>query len=363
MTPGGGRIERDRLPEEGGDEYEDEPRLRGPWWFGRRPRALTEEQREHLLGQLFFEGPDRAPFLRRFAVLLAFSVLIAVFGLAEDSAPVVIGAMLISPLATPLLGLSAALVMGWPRRQLESLAILAAGTLGAFALAWVALLLVPEPRELTLQSEQLIARTEPRLLDLGIAIVAGAAGAYVLIRREAIGALPGVAIAVALVPPLSAVGMMVELGEPRLGEDALLLYLTNVAGIVLAGSLVLLFAGMRPETVRGRLPRRVRVGIAAAVVAVLAVAYPLVAVTRDRIDEATGRDTATELVREWLAAADQPLISIAVEPGAVHVEMAGPRRPPTIDLLAEALAAGLGEEVSLTADWIREHRLEAEAAP
>jgi uncharacterized membrane protein len=152
--------------------------------------------------------------------------------------------------------------MGWPRRQLESLAIIVGGTAGAVALAFVALWLLPEPSVLTMQSGELLARTEPSLLDLGIAVAAGTAGAYVLIRREAIGALPGVAIAVALVPPLSAVGMTLELGEPALAREALLPYLTNVAGIVLAGALVLLLVGIRPHTVRGRFTRRVRIGVA-----------------------------------------------------------------------------------------------------
>jgi len=350
----------ERLPEEG-ERSEGRPRLRGPWWFGRR-RQLTEEQRRDLLSQLYFEGADRRPFLARFAALLAFSVLIAVLGLAGDSAAVVIGAMLISPLATPLLGLSAALVMGWPRRQLESLAILVAGTAGAIALAWVALFLIPEPRVVTLQSEQLLSRTEPRLLDLGIAIIAGGAGAYVLARKEAIGALPGVAIAVALVPPLSCVGMMLELGEPRLAEEALLLYLTNVAGIVLAGSVVLLVTGMRPRTIRGRLTRRARTGLTLAALAVIAVAYPLARVTEERVEAETSLDDAGAVVREWLAPTELLLHDISVESGAVEIEVAGPEPPPPLEPLADRLAAALDDDVTLTAGWIREQRFEAEAA-
>ena len=69
------------------------------------------------------------------------------------------------------------------------------------------MLSIPEPRQVTIASQKLLARTGPGLLDLAIAIAAGAAGAYVLVRKEAIGALPGIAIAVALVPPLATVGM------------------------------------------------------------------------------------------------------------------------------------------------------------
>lgn len=350
------------LPEELEPAESETPRLRGPWWFGGR-RRLTEEQRESLLSQLFFEGGDRAQFLGRFTVLLTLSVLIAVFGLAENSAAVVIGAMLISPLATPLLGLSAALVMGWPRRQLETAAIVAGGTAGAVALACLVLWILPEPREITLASEQLLDRTEPRLLDLGVAIVAGAAGAYVLLRREAISALPGVAIAVALVPPLATVGMMLELGEPDLAAKALLLYLTNVAGIVLAGSLVLLFAGVRPETLHGRLTRRARVGVGASVLAVLVVAYPLAVVTNDRIEAAADHDGATAAAREWLRERGMSLLDVEVDGDSVELQIGGPELPRTLDDLADRVADRLDRDVSVTAEWVRQHRIEAEGSP
>jgi uncharacterized hydrophobic protein (TIGR00271 family) len=351
-----GPREPEGLPEEG--DVEREPRLRGPWWFGGR-RRLSEEQREQLLSQLYFEGPDRGPFLRRFSTLLALSVLIAVFGLAEDSAPVVIGAMLISPLATPLLALSAALVMGWPRRQLESLAIVVGGTIGALALAWVALWALPEPQSVTIASGELLARTEPRLLDLGIAIVAGAAGAYVLIRREAIGALPGVAIAVALVPPVATAGMLFELDRPALAEQALLLYATNVAGIVLAGSLVLLLAGMRPETVRGRLTRRIRLGVLAATLTVLAVAYPLGAETADRVSNAGDRDEAMRIAGEWIEGRGLELAGVDVEGESVRLQLTGPRPPPPLESLADRLAAGLEKDVELTVNWTPRRSFEA----
>lgn len=322
-------------------------------------RELSDEQRRDLLAQLYAENDARLPFLRRFFILLTLSVTIAVFGLAASSGPVVIGAMLISPLTTPLMGLAAALVMGWPRRQLEALAVLAAGTLWAFVLAYATLKLLPEPRALTLQSSELLARTEPRLLDLAVAVVAGAAGAYVLVRREAIGALPGVAIAVALVPPLSTIGMMVELGEPGLADDALLLYLTNLAGIVFAGALVLLAAGMRPASHDGRLPRRAKVGLASATLMVVAIAYPLTVVTRHGIAIALDHDDATRIAREWAAGTGLRIRSVDVSSHSVRIETAGPRRPTSVDALADDIAVEFEQDVEVTVDWTRERRTTA----
>lgn len=315
-----------------------------------------------MLSQLYYEGVERVPFLRRFGALLAFSVLIAVLGLARDSGPVVIGAMLVSPLTTPLLGLSTALVMAWPRRQLESLAILVLASLAGIVVAWATLWLIPEPKFVTLASQELLARTEPRLLDLGIAIVAGAAGAYVLVRREAVGALPGVAIAVALVPPLATVGMMLELGEGLLAADALLLYLTNLAGIVLAASLVMLLTGMRPYTSHGeRLPRRAWIGILAASLAVLAVSVPLVVHTSDQLDEAIEHDDATSAIDEWSAGTGLEIADVRVEEDSVHADVAGPEPPPPLDPLAKQLSDDFGRQVTVEVGWTEQRLIRATA--
>jgi uncharacterized hydrophobic protein (TIGR00271 family) len=342
-----------------GSKEEDAPRLRRPWWFS-RARELSDEQRRQLLSQLYFDGPDRGPFLRRFAVLLALSVLIAVFGIAEDSVPVVIGAMLVSPLTTPLLGLSAGLVMGWPRRQLQSLRILLIATVGAVGFAWLAMKAIPEPQTLTVQSQQLLARTEPRLLDLAIAIVAGAAGAYVLVRREAVGALPGVAIAVALVPPVSAIGMTLELGRADLADEALLLYVTNLAGIILAASFTLLILGVRPKLEgHPKAIRRVRIGIGIAVLLVLLISYPLAAVTISRVEGAIDNDNVHRTASTWLADTGLRLENATISGDSVHVDVVGPRRPPPASLLAKQLGIKLGHPVDVTVGWTKQSVMRA----
>jgi uncharacterized hydrophobic protein (TIGR00271 family) len=338
--------------------------LRGPWWFRRRSE-LSDEQRTSLFAQLFFEGPDRLPFLSRFAVLLALSILIAAFGLATDSAPVVIGAMLVSPLTTPLLGLCASLVLGWPRRQLESVAILILASVLGIGLAWLVMAAIPEPESITRTSRELVARTNPQLLDLAIAIAAGAAGAYVLVRREAIGALPGVAIAVALVPPLTAVGMMLQLGEPGLAGEALLLYVTNLAGIVLSGSLVMLLLGVQPERIKGSLPTRTRVGMVAALAVALALVLPLQKSTRQTVSEATNVDAAQRAAERWAAVEDLELKRVTVENDLVDIDVAGLRMPRNdeVDELATELASHFGRPIELKVGWSRQVTFDTNAEP
>jgi uncharacterized membrane protein len=96
------------------------------------------------------------------------------------------------------------------------------------------------------------ARTFPGLLDLGIAVTAGAAAGYILPRRSATSALPGVGIAVALVPPLAVVGITLEADARTESANALLLYGTNLAAIVFSAAVMLLLSGFRPHVRRSR---------------------------------------------------------------------------------------------------------------
>ena len=143
----------------------------------------------------------------------------------------------------------------------------------------------------------------------------------------------------------------------------MLLYLTNVAGIVLAGSLVLVAAGMRPQTVDGRLPRRARMGIAAASAAVLVVAYPLSVLTADRVAEAVDHDDAAAVTREWLEGTGLELSELSVDGDSVHLELVGPNSPPSLEPLADRIAGALSEEITLSAAWTAQQRYEATGAP
>ena len=202
-------------------------------------RAPPEEERRTIVAGIFSDGPgELAPYVFRLTTLTALSTVIAAFGLIANSAAVVIGAMLVAPLMQPIIGLAAALVLGQPRREFTSLALIVLTTAEAFVVALLAGLAVPSFRVITLTPE-LLARTAPALLDLAIAVAAGAAGAYVTVRPRAGGAIAGVAIAVALVPPLSACGILLAHGNGGLASGAFFLFLTNLVGIVLSAVVVL----------------------------------------------------------------------------------------------------------------------------
>jgi uncharacterized hydrophobic protein (TIGR00271 family) len=174
-------------------------------------------------------GEDARPTLTFFALSFA-SAIIATLGLLEDSAAVIIGAMIIAPLLLPIQGIAFAILNADFRLLLRALLTLLAGIASAIILAALLGLLF---RYLDFGS-QIMARTHPTILDLGIAISAGAIGGYAKVRKDLAASVAGTAIAVALMPPLCVIGLELSRGAFSLASGAFLLFLTNVLGIILA---------------------------------------------------------------------------------------------------------------------------------
>ncbi len=191
------------------------------------------------------EGPfidlgDRRAKQSQFWVLLALSSLIAAGGVAGNSTPAVIGAMIVAPLATPIYGIALATVIGSPRRLRTALLLLIGGIALNIALGVIVGLITALRMPLE-SNPQIIGRTSPSLLDLGVALVTGLAGSFALARRDVSNILAGVAIAISLVPVLAVVGITLGAGRFDLAWGATVLFLTNVAAILIAG--VLVFSG------------------------------------------------------------------------------------------------------------------------
>ncbi|MGI9622124.1 MAG: DUF389 domain-containing protein [Acidimicrobiales bacterium] len=320
----------------------------GRWDLG----DLDDSDRERISRSLFHEGARLGPFARRFAALMTMSVLIAVMGLLADSTAVVIGAMLVAPLMTPVLGIAAALVMGWPHRVARQAVISAIGAAGAIGLAALTAFVFPGSTD-PLPGE-LVARTSPNLLDLGIALAAGAAGAYAQIRRAASDALTGVAVAVALVPPLAVVGITLALGEYSLASGALMLFLANVAGIVMAAAITFLICGLVPGGHLLAGSGAIAGGMRWAAVAVIIMVLPLHFTRGHVLPAGDPSGTVEEVVEEfvddssWSAA----VVGVATErvEGALVVEIVLTESPlmPDAEDVADHLAQELEETVAVT---------------
>lgn len=199
---------------------------------------LTDTERAQV--QLAMRSAARAGI--DFYILISLSAAIATLGLMQSSAAVVIGAMLVAPLMSPILGLGHAMVRGYLRQMRRAATSTLNGIGIAIGVGAVFPLLFPG----TPPTAEMLARGAPSLLDLGVALVSGAAAAYAVSRPSVAAALPGVAIAAALVPPLCVVGFGLGASETALAGGALLLFTTNLCAIVLSSAAVFLMMGFRP---------------------------------------------------------------------------------------------------------------------
>jgi len=269
------------------------------WGKIREREPWTDDEREQTLDELFPDDEKIIPYLKRFATLMILSTMIASFGLIANSAAVVIGAMLVAPLMTPMLALAASLMYAQKKRFLGSLTVIVLGTLGAIITGWLVAKLAGGTLTAASLSPELIARTAPSLLDLGIAIAAGLAGGYVLTHKGAGSSLPGVAIAVALVPPLATIGVALEFGATERALGALLLYSTNLIAIVLSASIVMFISGFVPDYVRQIARGHLGLRLLPWGLALLVIAVPLGLHTMAVLeDEAFVRDV-TDAVEKW----------------------------------------------------------------
>lgn len=181
---------------------------------------------------------------------LIFAAGIATLGLVLNSPAVVIGAMLISPLMGPIMASGLAFAASDIYLGVKSLLSLVGSVCAAVAFSAFLVWLLPFQSP----TSEILARTQPNLLDLGVAVFSGLAGSFVMARSlsgGAASALPGVAIAVALMPPLCTVGFGVGSGwNWQIIAGAGLLFLTNLVAIAASAFLVFYLVGMDAPEVR-----------------------------------------------------------------------------------------------------------------
>ena len=197
--------------------------------------SIQEKTREEVR-QSIEEGSTAT---KDYLVMNALATVVASFGLLADSTAVVIGAMVIALLLGPITGISLALIDGRMRLLRKSLMAELAGVLTVISVALaVGIVFKDIP-----PGKEILARTTPNILDLVIALGGGAAGAYATVSPRLNLGIVGVAIATALVPPLSVFGIMLARGETTLALGGLLLFLTNIVAIQFASSVVLWLHG------------------------------------------------------------------------------------------------------------------------
>ena len=279
-----------------------------------------------------------------FHFMLALSAIIATLGLLANSVAIIIGAMIIAPLMGPIVGMAFSVAMGNRKLLRRSTLTVLKGIILTVLASWITASLIGLK---TIDSE-IISRTNPTLIDFGIAMAAGMAGAFANTRRSISDAIPGVAIAVALVPPLSVVGIGLGLGKSEIATGAALLFSTNLICIIFFGSLVFLCQSY------GNI-ERAKQGLVMSTVIMFVLGIPLTFSMRDMIIKKNVLHQISNLLvyeTEIFANADIKLINVVPKKDhlQVAIEIAAPVdsiSQTQIDLVRNFLAEKLGKPIDL----------------
>ncbi|MDD2319894.1 MAG: TIGR00341 family protein [Geobacteraceae bacterium] len=244
----------------------------------KREGQLNQINRESVIKSIY----DDVEISAGYFLLLSLANLIALCGLIVNSAPVIIGAMLISPLMQPILSVGFAFLTGnrtiW-RMALKKIILSLAVTL---AVAGIATWLSP----LQETTNEILSRTSPNLYDLLIAMLAGIAGAVAICtKKNFLTIIPGVAIATAVIPPLSVAGFGIGTGSMRIFLGGFFLFFTNFVAIIFATCAVLFYYGFTPtvDSYLGGSSLRKRIVYLASVLCIISI--PLVYTLRESINQ------------------------------------------------------------------------------
>lgn len=269
-----------------------------------------------------------------FWIMLTLSGIIAVAGVVSDSTATVIGAMIVAPLSTPILGSGLGIATGRGSLVFRSALHVLLGLLLVVAFGYLFAQVLLNPTNV-LTNSQVLGRTSPTLADLLAAIATGFAGSIAITRRDVGDVLPGVAIAISLVPPLAVVGVCLGSGAPSLALGALVLFASNVVAMVITSTLVLVVAGYAKESRTTESPRHGRVSLLLAA-ALIIVAIPMVINSLTSLWVRQIHDAA----EQWLASVpDAQVGSVTWQADTAVIEVLGPQDLPPIDELEKSVDA------------------------
>jgi uncharacterized hydrophobic protein (TIGR00271 family) len=321
-----------------------------------RDRVLPRSQRwdlGHLRDHLDLVQGDRASKVSAFWTMLTLAGVIAVAGVLGNSTATVIGAMIIAPLGVPIMGIALGVVRGDGGLVARSGAFVAGGVVLVVGIGLVASAMLPRTTNL-LTNPQVTGRTSPTLVDMIAAIATGLAGAVGMSRRDVSDVLPGVAIAISLVPPLGVVGVCAGQGEWEMALGAFVLFASNMVAMVLAGTLTFTAYGYATEVAPegggvGHLRRRrAYTAIAAGLVLVLvpllanSVATTLVALWTGRVSNAA---------QAWVGQVPGARVTgVTVVSRTAVIGIVCPGDPPSVSELMKALDGQVPDGVKIVVD-------------
>jgi uncharacterized hydrophobic protein (TIGR00271 family) len=292
--------------------------------------TVTTTDIDRMTSALYIDGPVRSRASSRFWILLVLAAVIATAGVIGDSTATVIGAMIVAPLMTPILGAALAVVLADRAHVMRSVLLILGGALAVIAIALV-MGFLGAPLDDFATNGQVSARIHPKIIDLVAALATGTVGAFALVRSDISDTLPGVAIAISLVPPLAVVGLLLSVGRFEDAAGAALLFGTNVAAIIATGAAVLLAyrirdAAKESAAVVGQLRGRALVVVGALV---LLVSVPLAVGTWNAAQDELIASKAEPLAEAWASQNDWLVSGLRVQYGEVIITALG--APPNAD--------------------------------
>jgi uncharacterized hydrophobic protein (TIGR00271 family) len=285
--------------------------------------------------------------------MIVAATALAALGLRLDSAVVVIGAMLVAPLMSPIIAMALGISTGDGKLMHRSAVTAGKGVVVAVIVGLAVGLSTP----LDGPTHEMLARAYPSLPDLIVALASGAAGAYALSRKSVSSSLPGVAIAVSLVPPLATTGIALSINEVDIAFGSFLLFSVNFVAVAIAGAVVFVWMGFKPEADRLGRSRTFGHGFAGLGVLLIAVMLPLTWLDW-RSDDAAKVEAEVRAAIESsaeLGTSGLQSLSIPRSPGGLRVEitLAGPE-PLTAAAsrqLQTEIATAVGEPVELVIEF------------
>ncbi|MEW2372605.1 DUF389 domain-containing protein [Streptomyces sp. NPDC006656] len=309
-----------------------------------RARVLPDHQKrtlEELEEDLDLSAGDSRAKQSAFWTMLLLSAVIAACGVLTDSTATVIGAMIIAPLSTPIMGIALGTVQ---RRRSTAALFVAGGSLLVVAVGALFSLVVPASYNL-LSDSQISSRTSPGLLDLVAALATGFAGAVALARKDVAAVLPGVAIAISLVPPLVVTGVCAGQAAWWLALGSFVLFASNLLALVFAGMVVFGALGYAAAGRRHMLAPARRAYLALALL-FAAVGLLLGANTAGTVLVQLWTTRATNAAAAWLAATPgASVVNVQAQSRTLYVQVRAPGELPPVDSLLANLRGQIPDGV------------------
>ncbi len=331
-------------------------------WLSQYIKPLNRNRREEIITEIRTAASPGFDYF----FLVVLSAAIATLGLINNSPAVIIGAMVVAPLMSPILGVGLGSITADGKLTHNSISALIRGAIIAILLSTLLTLTniyLPFVPSLLDIPHEILSRTQPTANDLIIALAGGLAAAYALSQPNLSAALPGVAIATALMPPLCTIGVGLALGRWDIAVGASLLFLTNAVTIAFASSLVFFLEGFSPRRKKEseRLPKSLLT--AAALTGILLI--PLIIVGARLVTQAQeNRLINTVLETELAEYPDTELAEIIINRVDQEIQLEITLRSSSllsyaqVIILQEALVARLDKTVSLVVDQVRSERVD-----